>query len=381
MYLKPKRKKTAFAFLAGVSISLAVLAGSLLWMQWQEDVMREQIGKEVRQAVETEWAETHPMEAVYVYATDVKAGTVLTEKDLILQEVERTAVPADAVRSLDEVIGKVVRGDAMANMLCARSAICQDGEYPDDARIQEYSVIRLPRLLEANQTVDVRVMFPNGLDYVVLAKKSIRDLQRDETGAGNLVRFTVNEEELLRMSSAIVDAFLHPGTVMYAVAYVAPDIQEAAACTYPPNNYVQDLILANPNIITHAVSELEKASRKWFDAIPDPQPQQPLAVVPAPASASVSGTAQGSQQRQAGTVSSGTTGNAGIGNAAAASGATKGEPTDVPVGTMPAAKGSSATSSAGGEPSGAEPSKRVPSGAAPSGSGGTPATAVTGEGL
>jgi len=292
MYLKPRRFRSLFAFLAGISISILFLAGGLFWMQQREAALRERIGNEVRQEVEADWSASHPMEAVYLFAKDMKAGTVVMEKDLLLQEASRAAVPEDAVRSPEDAVGSVMRGDVKANMLCAQSSLYREGEYPDDARIQEYSAVRLPQKLEKNDSVDVRVMFPNGLDYVILSKKAVRDLQRDESGAGNLVWFTMTEEELLRMSSAVVDAFLHPGTILYAVTYVAPDIQAAAVCTYPVNPYVQELMRLNPNILSKAATELGQTSRDWFDSIPDPQPQQPLAVVPPPPSDIAAGTVQ-----------------------------------------------------------------------------------------
>lgn len=316
MFLKPKRFKTTLAFCGGLSISLVLLAGGLYWYQQQQFVMREKIGLEIRSKIESEWQAANPLEVVYVFAADMKAGTVLNDQDLMLKEIGSGVIPTDAVRTPEEAIGRVMRGDVKASTLCVQSLIYQPGDFPDDARIQEYSAIRLPQRLEKNETIDVRVMFPNGLDYVVLAKKNVLDLQRDETGIGNLVWLTMSEEELLRMSSAVVDAFLHTGTMLYAVTYVAPDVQAAATVTYPANGYVQDLIQTNPNIIASAVTALERANRKWFDSIPDPQPQQPLAVVPAP---SVPGT---SAPIEAKTEGAGSTGGAGSSDGTETTGST-----------------------------------------------------------
>ncbi len=303
MFLKkPRRFKTILAFLIGLSVSLVLLAGGLYWYQWQQSAMREQISVETRLKVESDWMADHPVEVVYAFTADMKAGRVLNEQDLALMEIGSGTMPLDVVRTPEDAIGRVMRNDVKAGTLCMQSLIYQPGDYPDDARIQEYTAVRLPQRLEKGQTVDVRVMFPNGLDFVVLSKKNVLDLQRDETGIGNLVWLTVSEQELLRMSSAVVDAFLHPGTVLYAVTYVAPDVQGAAAVTYPANAYVQDLILSNPNIVASAVNALERENRKWFDAIPDPQPQQPMAIVPAPST----GAETVAAETRAGTAAKGT---------------------------------------------------------------------------
>ena len=63
------------------------------------------------------------------------------------------------------------------------------------------------------------------------------------------------------MASAIVDASLVEGTVLYAVPYIAPDIQDEAIQTYPSNPEVQKLISENPNIVNKAVTELEIRNR------------------------------------------------------------------------------------------------------------------------
>lgn len=67
------------------------------------------------------------------------------------------------------------------------------------------------------------------------------------------------------MASAIVDASIVEGTVLYAVPYIAPEIQDEAVRTYPVNPGVQKLILEDPNIINKAVTELESRNRELFE--------------------------------------------------------------------------------------------------------------------
>ena len=282
MFLRPHRTRAGMAFFGGLSISLAVLTGGFFFIQSRQEQVMAQMTEQARIVAEAEFAESHPVEPVYVFSRDMHAGEVLQDQDLTLSDMPAALIPADAVGDLEAARGLVVRGAVKASTLCTGSLLYAQQEYPDDARIQEFTSIRLPSRLAENQCIDVRVTFPNGLDYVVLAKKAVQSLESAESDLSQRVWLTVNEEEILRVSSAIVDAYLHPGTVLYALTYVAPDIQQAAICTYPSNSYVQDLIRQNPNILSHAVTELDRANREWFDAIPDPQPNQPLAIVPAP---------------------------------------------------------------------------------------------------
>jgi hypothetical protein len=282
MYIRPKRTGAGLAFLGGLSVSVLVLVGGVVLYRTQATGWMEQVRENARLEAEQAYLDAHPMEPVYVFSRDMQAGDVLSETDLLLCEMPAGLLPADALEDPEQAKGLVVRGAVKASTVCSSSLLYGQEEYPDDARLQEFSSILLPSRLEPSACIDVRITFPNGLDYVVLAKKAVQSVESTEAGTGNRVWLTVNEEEILRISSAIVDAYLHPGTVLYALTYVAPDIQQAAICTYPANAYVQDLIRQNPNILSHAVTELDKANREWFDSIPNPVPNQPLAVVPAP---------------------------------------------------------------------------------------------------
>lgn len=282
MYLRSNRLKPLLAFAGGLSISFGFLAGGVFWyMQQQEQLMSEALDK-ARLEIEARWQAENPSKSVYVFAKDMVSGDVIEEEDFVLREVTESVIPEDAILSPEEVVGYVVRGNVKANAISSRSQVYSNEEFPDDARILEFSAIKLPTRLEANQSIDVRVAFPNGLDYVVLAKKVVMDLEKSEDGQMQRIWLTLSEEETLRMSSAVVDAYLKPGSVLYAVTYVAPDVQESAITTYPPNQYVQDLIISNPNILEHALTEHVRSKRKWFDAIPLPQAQQALKEVPAP---------------------------------------------------------------------------------------------------
>lgn len=176
-------------------------------------------------------------------------------------------MPSDAISDISHALGKVVRCDVKANTCITSSLIYSEDEYPDDMRLTEYTVINLPEKLEPGQFIDIRIMFPNGLDYIVLSKKRVIDLAH--TGDGNIGKVWLYsvEEEILRMSSAIVDASIVQGAFLYAVPYVAPDIQEAAYKTYPVNSEVYDLIAENPNIVTKAITELESRNRELFENI------------------------------------------------------------------------------------------------------------------
>jgi len=265
LFIKPRRFRTILAFMLGLGISAVLLTGGYFFYRSNlaelESEMKARAMEEARQA----FNEEYPMTLVYVFRQDKKAGETIADTDLEPAEVNDRAVPADAVTSIEEAVGRVMRCDITGNTVVTKSLFYSGEDFPDDLRLMEYTVVNLPGNLETGGFIDVRIMFPNGLDYIVLSKKKVIDLWRDEGRRNNLIRLHMNEEEILRMSSAIVDASLVEGAILYAVQYVAPDVQKGAVKTYPANLEVLELIRTNPNIVSHAIEALEARNRLDFE--------------------------------------------------------------------------------------------------------------------
>lgn len=133
------------------------------------------------------------------------------------------------------------------------------GKLTDDLRLQEYHFIQLTDRMRKGDRVDVRISFPNGADFVLLSGKEIADIGYEavnEEGGVKSVWLYVTEEELLRVSSAVVDAYLNDGCEIYAVAYVSED-QKQAVVTYPVNEVVAELMEDDPNIVKRASNVVE----------------------------------------------------------------------------------------------------------------------------
>lgn len=265
MFIRPRRYRTIFTFLAGLGVSVALLTGGYFYYRANiagiESELRTRIGEEVAKAFD----ESHPMSIVYVFSKDKQAGEIVADSDLMPAEIGVGAIPADAVLSPEAALGKAMRCNVAKNTVATASLLFSSEDYPDDLRLMEYTVVILPRKLDVGNFVDVRIMFPNGLDYIVLTKKEVIDRVNGENGQSSIIWMHMNEEEILRMSSAIVDAGMVDGSKLYAVTYVAPDIQDEAHKTYPVNNEVLELILSDPNIVEKAVETLEARIRAEFE--------------------------------------------------------------------------------------------------------------------
>jgi hypothetical protein len=185
---------------------------------------------------------------------DIKAGEKLTPELFTIGELPVDQVPENVIVDSEDLKGKITKIDISKNGMVLPSMLFDEGITPRDVRNAEYTMISLPTKLKKDDFIDVRINFPTGQDYIVLAKKKVKDLQN------GTVWLDVNEQEILTMSSAIVDAFINDAKI-YALAYVDPYMQEKPVINYPVNLKVLSLILTDPNLLRIAESELSRNAR------------------------------------------------------------------------------------------------------------------------
>nr|WP_235918110.1 SAF domain-containing protein [Paenibacillus lutrae] len=195
---------------------------------------------------------------ILVLSRDVEAGDKLTEADLIKKDMPESEAPAYAEEDILKVIGKSFKVTAGKNTPILTSLLHEEGVIPKDLRHEEFKIIGLPSKLKKDDVVDVRIRFPTGQDYIVMAKKQVDDVQE------GTLWMKMNEKEILDMSSAIVDAYLQEAK-LYALTYVEPMMQEKAVPTYPVNLKVLDLLRTDPNVLETAKFELAKSMRQLLD--------------------------------------------------------------------------------------------------------------------
>lgn len=195
----------------------------------------------------------------WVLSRDISAGHPIRNEDVRRVELPADSVPANIIKSKDEIAGKNAKIALSSQTLLTPGLLYADEPTPHDLRWREMGFIQLPAALERNDVVDVRIQFPTGQDYILLSKKKIERLN------GESVTMTLDEMEILSLSSAIVDAYLHKASI-YALAYVEPQLQAKAVPTYPANEAVLQLIKKDPNIISRAEHALSHAARQILES-------------------------------------------------------------------------------------------------------------------
>lgn len=197
---------------------------------------------------------------VYVAAEDIKAGTMIEENLLVTKEVITDA--ADYITADD--FGKTFLVDIPAGTEIKKpfvSGVVVDTEL----REVEYDYITVSSNVGLSDYVDVRILYPDGTDYIVLSKKQIKGLNETKL----VCDLWVTEEEILMMDSAAVDAYLYKDinalykdAKIYVTKYIMPTVQEPSVPNFVPSEQVAAIIRENPNIVNIASQYLSDELRK-----------------------------------------------------------------------------------------------------------------------
>lgn len=181
---------------------------------------------------------------VVVLNKDIVQGQMISADMLSMVRVHNNTVPTGAILSTSQVSGQVAKFNIPArvpiteNMLAAQILSA-------DVREQEINTILMPSDLQEGNFVDIRIMFPNGTDYIVLAEKQVEKI------SGQTMWMKLSEYERLILNSSVVDSFLNGGTKLYCTKYADPEAQVKAEASKQDTikGYLSDIIKKEiPNI-------------------------------------------------------------------------------------------------------------------------------------
>lgn len=250
MATNPMQRKARQSFLLGAIITLLISLVIIVFLFMQMNKMKEELNNETKQKY-----------TVSVLKQDVESGQELTMDMFEQREVTQNAVPADAT-SITTVEGTpIAKIDLKANTVLTATMIEEEeNKTTDDMREQTYNMISLPIDLITGDYVDIRLMLPNGQDYIVLSKKKAIVPDVEGVYLADTIKLNLSEGDLLTLSSAIVEAYQMEGSKLYAIKYAEAGNQKAATETYVPTNGVIQQIQNNPNIVSEAMTEIKS---KW----------------------------------------------------------------------------------------------------------------------
>lgn len=209
-----------------------------------------------------------PSVSAYRLTRDIARDELLKPEDLEMVSVPLNLSHPMLLQDQSQIINQEAARTLKSGMLVYQDMVYLKSDMPDDLRVIELSQVIMPIQMKPGDDVDVRISFPSGLDYVVLSKKRIQNLLKPGTGGQpadqtlSLMTMHLTSEEILRLSSALVDAYIKEGTYLYATVYVDSEFQAAAQITYPSNEDVQKLMKDDPNVLQKALVALEQQQRQ-----------------------------------------------------------------------------------------------------------------------
>ena len=246
MAMNPMQRKANNYLLIGVLVTL-LITGSIIAMLFI------QLNK-LQNQIKTQEANT---KKVYVVSKNINSGETISLSDLKQVSAMTDAIPTDAITATNITENTVAKIDLKIGTVVTTNMVSEsDEQTTKDVRIQEYNMIVLPSQIKSEDYIDIRLRMPNGTDYIVASKKKVEIPTIDGVESANTIRIKMAEEEILTMSSAIVEAYWATGSILYATTYVEPGLQEQATPTYLASDKVIELMNNDPNIETVARNEL-----------------------------------------------------------------------------------------------------------------------------
>ena len=229
------KKRLINGILIGLGIGLVFVIATI--------IISSNIIKSYKEGTNKDFLANYTSEVVTV-VRDVVQGEKITEDMLITTRIHNNTVPSGAYTSTGMVAGKIAKYNIVRNATVVGSMV-SDKILSQDVRIQEINAVLLPTDLMVNDFIDIRIMYPSGVEYTVLVGKQVTKI------VGTTIWMDMSDEDTLLLNSAIVDSYLTDGTKLYAVKYADPTTQiklgtddEAmgAAKTYIKDEIAKELI-------------------------------------------------------------------------------------------------------------------------------------------
>lgn len=257
MIFKKKMKRSTKQYLIVAFICIIVIGSAAIFTSLL-------IASQIKEEYEAKLKVTNDemelnQRTVFTAIDDIMAGDIIT-KDNIMEERVFASQPIELYCRLEEDDAYIALVDIPKDTQITKSMIANN-LIPSEMREVQYDVINLSSNVFNNDTIDVRISYPNGESYIVVSKKIVKGIIPEDTNC----LFWLDEEEIHRMSAAIVDAGLYPGSVLTTTKYIEPNIQDESVVTYTPSIAILTLLESDPNILERCSQELNKEVRKALE--------------------------------------------------------------------------------------------------------------------
>ena len=243
--IKKKLRIVTYALVAVIIIAVAAIAVIYLGKQKLNDYSAQidELSSEISTNQQT----------VYVATSDIEAGDKIIDGENVQAQQIMSGLDSSLYMTEDQM-GMVALVDIPTGSAVYADALGQDN-ISNDSRVYEVNVVNLTSTQKTNDIVDIRILFPDGTDYIVFSKMKIRNL------SGTTFDLYLDENQILTLDSAVVDAYIHNAKI-YTTKYIQPQLQDESTPFYPVRSEILDLINSDPNILEVAKETLNAEARQ-----------------------------------------------------------------------------------------------------------------------
>lgn len=244
------KKKTIQGIVIGASVGIVVAIGVSVWSFFTIRSYQNGTNKNYIKNYTT---------PVAVLKKPIVQGEIITSDMVETVNVNNETVPT-VVIDASSVVGLTAKYNIAAKVPITGDMVSQD-IVAADVRNVEINTVLMPSDMTEGDTVDIRIMNPNGTDYIVLAQKTI-DKIYDTTFWCKL-----SEDEIQLLNSAVVDSYLNSGSKLYALKYADSDAQVKTSDSIESETkgYIESLITDEWE--TMSTLDATEAAAKLYDFI------------------------------------------------------------------------------------------------------------------
>lgn len=157
----------------------------------------------------------------YVFSGDMPVDHVITTKDIKAVGVKEMSAPQDSFddASAGAIVGRKLKIPAFDKTIITENMFYKEEDnVTTDTRKKEFNMINLPSDLVEGDFIDIRILFPTGEDYLVVVGKEVK--QMGTNAESNSIFLELTEEEMVKLSGAIIESYISDSVNLYAVKYV-----------------------------------------------------------------------------------------------------------------------------------------------------------------
>jgi hypothetical protein len=223
------------AIIVGVVIYAFMLNGDL-----KEERLAHAETKQTLESLKVYTAES----TVNIYRTSqaVKQGTIFNPAAVEVVPIPASLSNDSYILSPEALQGALWRLNMPANSIITADMLVYEPVHPSD-RFHVVSVDSHTPSLAVGAFVDIRMITPEGIDFVVLPRMRVVNIYSSG------LEMVLSETQWMIYIGALIDKALNPGTLMYAGMYVDPGLQPALYASYIPPRHIVEYMNINKNML------------------------------------------------------------------------------------------------------------------------------------